>query len=118
VLNRTLVCVPTPKGINAKPSLSVKLGGINTERNAWLLKKIEKIKGVVRVHGVSDNPDVIVVQVRMTNILFKTAFRVHRLLQELLEEQLILDRSALRPNARPAKSSRAAEVIHRNPSTT
>jgi len=97
--NRTLICTPTPKGVNPRPSLSITLPGISTERTEWLRVAIikRKLKGVVRVHTVGDNQDVIVVQVRMTNALYKTAGRVHRVLQELLEEDLDLDRSALRP---------------------
>lgn len=128
--NRTLTCIPTPNRINARPSLSLSLEGINSDKNKWLQRAIwahlitEKkgkkgpkrcTKGVIRVYGLDDNLDVIIVEVRMTNGLYKTAGRVHRIVQELLAEELELDRTALRPNAGRGKLSRAAEEIHRKP---
>ncbi len=128
--NRTLTCIPTPKRINPRPSLSLSLGGINSHKNKWLQKAIlahlaiEKkgkkgpkklTKGVVRIYGLDDNLDVIIVEVRMANGLYKTAGRIHRIVQELLAEELDLDRKALRPNVGRGKLSRAAEEIHRKP---
>lgn len=115
--NRTLICEPTPKRINPCPSLSISLDDINTDRTKWPDLAIGKLKGVVRVRTVYDNPDMLVVQVRMENALYKTAGRIHRVLQELLEEELDLDRTALRPNSGRAKLSQAVEAAHRNPAT-
>jgi len=129
---RRLVCCPTPKRINANPSFSVVLPHINTESTQWLQKAImyrlttmkkggddkppiKNTKGVKRIYGSPTNPDVIIVEVRMINVIFKTAGRVHSILQKLLDEELELDRSSLRPNASQARIGRAMVEAHRLP---
>ena len=107
-----------PKRINPKPSLSVSLEGINTVLNTGVrivLRERLAGKGVVRVYGLADDDNVLIIEVRMTNGLYKTAGRVHVILQELLSEELDLDRTALRPNTGRAKLSRAAAEIHQKP---
>lgn len=132
MLNRTLTCIPTPKRINPRPSLSLSLEGINSSKNKWLQAAIKECltttkikrgksktntKGVVRIYGIDGDPNVIVIQVRMVNGLYHVAGRVHLILQELLGEELELDRAALRPNTshRSAAVSRKVEEIHKKP---
>ena len=126
-MTRTLTCTSTPKRINPRPSITVSLENINGYKNRWLPHVImshltteketpegikKRTKGVVRIYGLELNPDALIIEVRMTNGLYKTAGRVHHLLQELLGEELELDRRALRPNVGRAHLSRVSAQIH------
>lgn len=113
------------------------LTGINTEPNQYLQQAImDKLaftrtrtsrktgepadrvshRGVVQIYGDRDNDDVIVIEVVGRDASYKAAGRVHRILQELLNEELDLDRDLLHPRSgSSAKLTRAVTEVHKLP---